>query len=702
MLNGKNLEQGFVSDLKKSQKIDLFYRQMFDVLVQNSHISMYILKGTSFSYVNNHFCNLTGYTEEELLVGGITIDNIIHPSDLSFVRERIMKKNNNQETDSRYRVRVNKKDGKLLHVEINSTKTIRNGEAVLFGTVFDVTEEVTASNLLKDNQERFKSLFYNNPDGIFALDMEGLFTEINPACEMLTGYSTHELINTSFAPLVLSEELPKAVRNFEIAKQGIATKYEISVIRRDGKRRNLEISNFPKKLDDEIIGVYGIAKDITEKNEQKKLMEELVFFDSLTKLPNRKLFEIRLEKVLLLSTENESKTTVLFLDLDRFKYINDSLGHYLGDEFLKIVSQRLTENVEETDTVGRFGGDEFAILIPNSDYQKVVKMAEQLNQALAEPFDIMGHSLTVSASIGIAFSSGSVESVDGLIKKADTAMYYTKKYGKNNYTFYSDEMEQKNAYKLKIEKGLKSAIQNQELVLYYQPITLLKTGEISGMEALIRWKHPDLGLVPPDNFIPISEESGQIISIGKWVLHSACSQNKEWQNLGYSPFKICVNISAIQLQNKNFVEMVKTVLQETGLDSMWLELEITESTLMEDTKTLKDNLLNLKKLGLSMSIDDFGTGYTSLSYLRQFSFDKVKIDRSFVSDIGNNLQGKAITSTIISLAHKLGMGVVAEGIEDEMQLSFLNEEDCDEGQGYYFSHPLPADLHELSHNTKKY
>lgn len=518
----------------------------------------------------------------------------------------------------------------------------------------------------------------------------------------MTGYTTDELLDMSFSPLIVSEDLAAALHYFEEAIRGNTNRYEISITRKDGKRRDLEVTCFPMNLAGEIVGAYGIAKDITDRNAHRKLMEDLVFYDSLTKLPNRKLFEDRLSQVFKISAARKIQPAVLFLDLDRFKFINDSMGPHIGDEFLKIVSERLLQNVRLTDTVGRFAGDEFAILLPNSDTKEAITLAERLNQALAEPFEVMGHSLTVSASIGIAFCSGSDESVDGLIKKADTAMYYTKKYGKNNYTVYTEELDQKTAYKLTLEQNLKSAIKNQELVLHYQPITDLKTRELSAMEALIRWNHPELGLVPPDHFIPISEESGQIVSIGKWVLETSCAQNKAWQDEGFPPFKICVNISTIQLQHPNFVQMVQTVLEETGLDAKWLELEVTESILMEDTKTLKGSLLNLKALGLSMSIDDFGIGYTSLSYLRQFSFDRVKIDRSFVQDINNDLNGKAITSTIISLAHKLNMGVIAEGIEDETQLAYLQEENCDDGQGYYFSRPLPAELHELSLTPKKY
>lgn len=671
------------------------YKQMFEVMVQNAPVCMYILEGDGFSYVNHHFCKLAGYTEEELLSEEITVKTLIHPADLPIVEENIRKRLENKETNTRYRVRLFRKNGELVYIEIQSTKYIQNGKVILFGTVFDVTAEVTASLLLKESEERSRSLFHNNPDAIFTFDLAGNFLDANPGCEHLTGYCKEELLTMSFTPLIAPEDFDVSMEYFGEAATGASNNHEISIIRKNGERRNMEITKFPMNLGGEIVGVYGIAKDITEKVEHRKLMEKLVFYDHLTQLPNRKLFENRLEQVFAGSKDREDQSAVLFLDLDRFKFINDSLGHHLGDEFLKIVATRLRENVKASDTVGRFAGDEFAILLPNTSQDEAVLLAKRLNRVLAQPYEVMGHSISVSVSIGIALTNGEEGSVDKLIRKADTAMYYTKKLGKNNYTVYTKELDQKTVYKLTIEKDLKTAIANDEFFLHYQPITDLKTEKTTAMEALIRWNHSQLGLVPPDNFIPISEESGQIIPIGKWVLQTACAQNKAWQEQGVSPFKICVNISTVQLQHPRFVETVKDVLEETGLDAKWLELEVTEGVLLEDTNTLRESLLNLKKLGISISIDDFGTGYTSLSYLRQFSFDRVKIDRSFINDISKDLNGKAITSTIISLAHKLNMSVVAEGIEDDVQLTYLRNEQCDSGQGYYFSRPLPADMHKL-------
>ncbi len=611
------------------------------------------------------------------------------------VHERVLKRVQGSIKEDRYRVRAYKKDGSLTHIEVHASKIIQNGRTLTCGTIIDVTEQVAAQTKLHENQERFESLFYNNPDAIFKFDLEGNFLNVNPGCTEVIGYSSDELLNMSFPPLVVPEELPIAMHNFQLATEGVSTRYELAVNRLDGKRRNLEISSFPMKQHGEITGVYGIAKDITDKLAHQQLLEEMVYFDPLTKLPNRKLFEDRLNQVLNLSKTADNPVAVLFLDIDRFKFINDSLGHHMGDEFLKIIAQRLQREIRDTDTAGRFAGDEFAILLPNTEAAEAISLAQRLNITLAEPFEVNGHSLSVSASIGVALNNFAEESVDSLLKKADKAMYFTKKAGKNNYTLYTTELDQENTFKLRIETDLKSALHNNEFELHYQPIMDLKTGQVSSFEALIRWHHPELGLVPPDRFISIAEESGHIVPIGEWVLRTACAQNKTWQETGYALSKISVNVSIIQLQQPNFYHIVQTVLEETGLEAKWIELELTESILMEDIETLKKCIKKLKSLGVSIAIDDFGTGYTSLSYLREFDFDRVKIDRSFIADISSGMNGKAITSTIIGLAHKLNMSVVAEGIEDADQLSFLRDEQCDEGQGYYFSRPMPANQQKL-------
>jgi diguanylate cyclase (GGDEF)-like protein/PAS domain S-box-containing protein len=682
-----------IDDLLEGSSLkDLEYnREMFKAMVQNAPIAIYVLENGILSYINQHFISLVGYEENELISGEVTFEDIIHPEDLSFAMSILTNRVAGKEAISRYRIRLFTKNNQLLHVEIHATLVEVQDKVAVMGSVIDITEEVTALLLLQENQDRFQSLFYHNPDSIFILDIEGKFIELNPACERLSGYPISELLSMHFLPLFSEVDSQTAIDAFEIALNGVTTSYEIPLIRKDGVRRYVHISVFPMRIHGEITGIYGIAKDITERYEYQKQIEQMAFYDSLTGLPNRPLFEERLKEALEISHENLYLTAVLFIDLDRFKLINDSLGHHFGDEFLKIIAKRLLENLRKSDTVARFAGDEFTILIPETDEKQVIKLADRLNKALIEPYKIKGHSFSISGSIGIALSDSNKTTAEELLRRADTAMYHAKRLGKNTYKIYTKELEPDSEFKLTIERDLKAAIQNNEFTVYYQPIISLSTGVISGMEALIRWNHPQLGLLAPDKFIPISEESGLIVPVGNWVLHTACTQNKRWQSLGHPPFKISVNVATIQLQHMDFLSIVESTLAETGLDPQWLELEVTEGTLLEETDILRQNISNLRKLGVSIAIDDFGTGYTSLNYLRKYTFDSIKIDRSFIHDINGDLNGKAIISSIITLAHKLNIRVIAEGIENEIQATFLKEEGADEGQGYYFSRPIPAD-----------
>lgn len=691
----ENIQETAVSNRNKET---ISNKSVFELIVQTVPVSMYVMSEGKFVYVNESLCTLLGYTEEKFLSGDISLENVIHPEDLSIVLSRISGIAQVAAEQLRYRVRLIRSDGNFLHAEIHSTLSEWNGKPAFIGSVTDVTEEVMAQSRLKESEERYNSLFFENPDAIFSFDMEGKFTNVNPGALALSGYTFDELMEMSFAPMIVPEHLDKALNYFSEALKGNTNCYEVDLYGKDKRLIQLEVTNFPMTQQGKITGAYGIAKDITSRNEHKLLLEELAFFDHLTKLPNRKLFDDRLQQAFKILNDKGTEYAVLFLNLDRFKYINDSLGYEYGDIFLKQVSRRMVECVDDSATVGRFAGDEFAVLLPDVNKETAIDWAKKLNRVLSEPVEVLGQQLSLTVSIGIACSNKTHED---LIKQAESAMLYTKKYCKDSYSLYSYELNKETVDKLTIERELKAAVRNDEFLIHYQPIMDLKTGELSAMEALIRWNHPELGMVPPDCFIPVSEESGQIVAIGKWVLYTACAQNMSWQKRGYAPFRICVNISTIQLQHPNFVQLVKSILEETGLEAGWLELEVTESILLEETEVLKESLGKLKALGISMSIDDFGTGFTSLNYLRQFSFDRVKIDRSFVQDINNDLNGKAITSTIITLAHKLGMEVVAEGIEDSVQLSYLADELCNEGQGYYFCRPKAADQHDLLAMNKK-
>jgi len=421
-------------------------------------------------------------------------------------------------------------------------------------------------------------------------------------------------------------------------------------------------------------------------------LHKLSYYDYLTDLPNRRYANKFLQGALKEAAEHRHKVAVLYLDLDRFKNINDSLGHSTGDELLKLVAGRLKAVIADKGVVSRLGGDEFTIVMPKvHDLSEVSRMAENITAIFRESFIVQDYDLFVTSSIGVSMYPEDGDTADALVMNADVALYLAKDTGRNKYQYYSSNMNSGLVDKLKIESGLRKAIDNNELYLTYQPKVNIETNEIVGMEALVRWMHPELGVIPPNEFIPIAEETGLINPIGEWVLRTACVQNYLWQQQGYPKLKVAVNVSVRQFQHDDIVEVVKRILEETGLEAKWLELEITESTIMNYVDETVRTLNELKAIGVSVSIDDFGTGYSSLSYLKLFPIKSLKIDRSFVKEIHKNPGDLAIAKSVITLGHALNFEVVAEGVELEEQLEVLRRERCDILQGYYYSSPVTAD-----------
>ncbi|RKZ83583.1 MAG: hypothetical protein DRQ39_09345 [Gammaproteobacteria bacterium] len=419
-------------------------------------------------------------------------------------------------------------------------------------------------------------------------------------------------------------------------------------------------------------------------------------YDPLTQLPNRQLLNDRLHQAIKRATRDKSSFPVMFLDLDRFKTVNDSLGHSSGDKLLKMVSQRLIDTLREEDTVARLGGDEFILYLATTEnqyeiYSHISQIAQKILATIAQPFSIENQDIHVSGSIGIAIFPNDGDDVETLLKNADSAMYHAKSEGRNNFQFYSKELNEKATQTLVMETNLHQALESNEFELYYQPKVETQTGKILGAEALIRWIHPAQGMIRPDQFIPVAEETGLITQIGEWTLHEACHQNKAWQDKGLPKIKISVNLSPRQFQHQNLIDLVGQTLADSGLSPVYLDLEIVEGTAMHDIEKTIASLQQLKKLGLSISIDDYGTGYSTLSYIKKFPVDTLKIDMSFIQNLVENAGDRAIVSSTIILAHNLGLSVVAEGVEDTQQLELLQNLDCDEIQGYYFSRPLPAD-----------
>lgn len=451
------------------------------------------------------------------------------------------------------------------------------------------------------------------------------------------------------------------------------------------------------------IRISGTIQDISERKKAEEQIQHLALHDGLTGLPNRLLFEEQVDKALAAAQRLDQKLATLFFDLDRFKNINDSLGHHVGDALLKEVAKRVTHCLRKSDymvrgametsdnTMARMGGDEFTVLLPNlSHAEDAARVARRIMEALAIPFQIGGGEVFVSASIGIALYPIDGSDVATLIKNSDAAMYHAKNEGRNNYQFFTESMNKEAAAKLSLENDLRKAVSEEQLVLYYQPQIDIATRNIFGVEALIRWRHPQRGLVPPVEFIPLAEERGLIVAISEWVLRTACAQAQAWHQSGLRKITVAVNMASPSFKQENLLQVVTDALEGSGLEAKYLELEVTESIMVHDMKTVLPTLKALKDIGIHLSIDDFGTGYSSLSYLQHFPIDALKIDQTFVSDIDEN-RGSAIVQAIIAMSASLNLTVIAEGVETESQAKFLLENGCHKMQGYLFSRPLPVD-----------
>jgi diguanylate cyclase (GGDEF)-like protein/PAS domain S-box-containing protein len=433
-------------------------------------------------------------------------------------------------------------------------------------------------------------------------------------------------------------------------------------------------------------------RDITERKRAEQRVQFLAYYDALTGLPNRSLLQDRLERALAAARRREDKVALLFLDLDRFKVINDSLGHSVGDLLLQEVAERLKGWAREQDTVARVGGDEFLIVLTGvTDVSDAAVAAERFMDAMTAEFVVQAHSLNVGCSIGISMFSEDGADCDTLMRKADAAMYSAKESGRNNFRFFTEDLNAQVVERLTLENSLRSALEKREFFLVYQPQMDIATGRTVGLEALLRWRHPEFGLVPPDKFIRIAENSGLIVPIGEWVLSTTCRQARKWQDEGLPAVTVAVNVSAVQFRQEGFCKLIRRVLHETGLAPHYLELELTESILLANADMMLSVVQELKAMGLTLAIDDFGTGYSSFSYLKKFPVGKLKIDHLFVRDVAQNADDAAITAAIISMAKSLKLKVIAEGVENEAQMSFLREHHCDEIQGYYFSKPLAPD-----------
>ena len=535
-------------------------------------------------------------------------------------------------------------------------------------------------------------------DAVMTTDTMGNVTYLNAEAEGLTGWTRSEAFARPLAEVfdvtdgLTGQHAQDPSRLAIDHNKKVRLKGNYILVGREGNETAIEHSAAPiHDRQGNILGAVIVFRDVIVSRERRLQMLHLAEHDALTDLPNRLLLNDRLARSIALARRYGRRLAVLFLDCDRFKHINDTLGHAIGDQVLRSVAKRLTTCVRESDTVSRHGGDEFLVLLSELDHPEDAEaIAQKIVMSVAEPHLVAGHELQLTASVGIALYPEDGQDAQSLIMRADTAMYYAKNTGRNRVGFYRPDMEAPAIKRSSIESELRNALDKNELELFYQPTIDLETGVISGAEALMRWRHPERGIIPPDQFIPAAEASGLIVPMGRWALREACRQAKAWQDAGLPAIPIAVNVSALQFRTPGFLEDIKRFLAETALPSQYLELELTESALMVDTASTTSLLEVLKQSGIMLKVDDFGTGPSSLSYLQRCPVDVLKIDQSFVAEIDPKFSSAPLVRAVIAMGKSLGCRVVAEGVETRQQFAYLRAENCDEGQGYHFSPPVNA------------
>jgi diguanylate cyclase (GGDEF)-like protein/PAS domain S-box-containing protein len=625
---------------------------------------------------------LYGYTLSDFYEDLNLWKKVIVPDDLHIIKEREEKLALGEAVTSEYR--IIRPDGEVRWIRDRGFPTLDNkGNFVDFNSVlFDITDR-------KESEDRYRSLVEMSPD-IIAVVSRNKIEYINEAGGILVGAtSPEELIGQSalkFAPSHIIENIKNRLSAFDYRNKE-KPRLEFQVKRLDGESIDVEMAA-THILYEGRYAIQVVGSDISERKRAEKTIQNMAYYDTLTGLPNRNRFTKQLNEVL--NKQDTQNLAVLFLDLDRFKIINDTKGHTVGDLMLQKVGNRLKDTVGNEGFVSRQGGDEFIILLEDTTKEIVTNVAQRILDEFAKPIEINKQEFFVTPSIGISLYPCDGTDEETLIKHADTAMYKAKELGKNNFRFYSSNLNGSSIRNMELENGLRKALELNQFTLYYQPQVKIGTGEIVGIEALIRWQHPEHGFIPPSEFIPLAEETGLIVPIGKWILRKACEQIKAWQDEGLPQIPIAVNVSVRQFQDDHLIDYISGILEEVGLGAKYLELEITES-IMQNIERSTLILNQLKEIGVLLSVDDFGTGYSSLSYLKHLPIDKIKIDKSFVDDIIYHSNQGMMVKTIIDMGLNLHFNVIAEGIETEEQVNFLKQNECEIGQGYYFSQPLPAD-----------
>jgi diguanylate cyclase (GGDEF)-like protein/PAS domain S-box-containing protein len=655
-------------------------------------------------YSNSAYQAISGFTFEQTL--GANWSRAIHPED----RRRVFAEWRDAETartQFRTELRFQRRDGSVVWARVNSAAMFEDIETHgHVHTVEDITERKSTERVLREaeealfaEKERVQVTLNSIGDAVVTTDLHGKVTYLNLMAETMTGWSCEDAAGRPLAEVckiidgTTRQVAPDPARRAIEEDRTVGLAMGCVLVRRDGFESPIEDSAAPiHNRDGRVAGAVIVFHDVSQSRAAALKMAHLAQHDFLTDLPNRAMLTERLSQAIRLARRHGRQVALLFLDLDKFKQVNDSLGHAIGDQLLQSVAARLVASVRGTDTVFRQGGDEFVILLSEIEQpQDAALVAENLRVALAVPHRIGGRALRVSLSIGISVYPDDAGNADAVMRNADTAMFHAKASGHDNYQFYSNDMSARAVRELLVEGRLQRALRHGEFLLHYQPKIDLTSGAMTGAEALIRWSSPDRGLVYPNQFVSIAEACGLIVPIGRWVLREACRQFQAWLDEGLPAVPVAVNTSAVEFKHDDFLDGVASILEETGLAPRYLELELTESVLMHDAESSVSVLEALKGMGVRLAIDDFGTGYSSLSYLKRFPIDTLKIDRSFVCDIASDGNDSTIVSAVIAMSRTLGQRVIAEGVETQEQLAFLRTRQCEEGQGFHFSRPLSAE-----------